>query len=458
MNTGADVVALAALASRSPGPVMGNVPLSDSLPREALPRLNADALLSRVMVRATKRQSRIPLAKQPVLVLLVTCASALLVFGSAALAGSTKPWTVTDVGTPPHQSGAFMNAVGINDRGDVIGTALEGAPGHQQFQGFVWRSGKMTLLTYPGSASIVVSAINARGDVAGGEGSADGGTQSSVLWRNGAPIVLGTLGGKTSVPVALNDHDQVVGNSQTRDGKRHAFIWQNGRMSDLGTLGGDVAQVVGINNRGQVIGSSTTAGGRTHAFLWQSRRMTDLGSLPGLDSAPEAINDKGLIVGEAMRRSAGGPADAVMWKNGKLVNLGRFGSAGAAAIAVNSRGHVLVVLTTRGGDPKAGVLLHDGRTTHIGPLGGHAPSGQGGPLRLLGLNDKDQVAGFGYAKSGGRRTFIWQNGHTTILPTFDGVQPPWGAPTSLNNTGALVGTSYVSHGGKNFQHVVVWRP
>lgn len=351
-----------------------------------------------------------------------------------------------------------MIASAVNDRGELIGEAWEGPLGHQQSQGFAWRSGKMTLLSYAGSKWVDLAAINARGDVVGNEASAGGASQSSVLWRNGKPLALGTLGGKISNAVALNDHDQVVGNSKTADGKSHAFIWQNGTMSDLGTLGGDVAQVIGINNRGQVIGTSSTADGMTHAFLWQSGRMVDLGSRPGLDSVPRAINDRGQVVGQTQTHPSGVPVDAVMWQNGKLVTLGRFGADGAEATAINNRGHVLVALTTRGGDTRAGVLLHDGRATKIGTLGGRAPSGQGGPLALVRVNDNDQVAGFGYTKSGRRRTFIWQNGHTTILPTFDGVQPPWGAPTALNNNGVLIGTSYVSHGDKSFQHVVVWRP
>jgi probable HAF family extracellular repeat protein len=351
-----------------------------------------------------------------------------------------------------------MIASAVNDRGELIGEAWEGPLGHQQSQGFAWRSGKMTLLSYAGSKWVDLAAINARGDVVGNEASAGGAFQSSVLWRNGKPLALGTLGGKISNAVALNDDDQVVGNSKTADGKSHAFIWQNGTMSDLGTLGGDVAQVIGINNRGQVIGTSSTADGMTHAFLWQSGRMVDLGSRPGLDSMPRAINDKGQIVGQTQTHPSGVPVDAVMWQNGKLVTLGRFGADGAEAMAINNRGHVLVALTTRGGDTRAGVLLHDGRATKIGTLGGPAPSGQGGPLALLRVNENDQVAGFGYTKSGRRRTFIWQNGHTTVLPTFDRVQPPWGAPTALNNNGVLIGTSYVSHGDKSFQHVVVWRP
>jgi probable HAF family extracellular repeat protein len=394
-------------------------------------------------------------ARRRAAVVLAACVSGLFLLGGAAVAGKAPKWTIADVGTPPHHPEAFMIASAVNDRGEVVGEAWEGPLGHQQSQGFAWRNGRMTLLSYAGSTWVDVTAINARGDVAGDEASADG-SQSSVLWRGGKPLALGTLGGKSSTAIALNDRDQVVGESQTADGKVHSFIWQDGTMTDLGTLGGDDAHVVAINNAGQVIGNSTTAAGPEHAFLWQNGSMTDLGSLNGNDSSARAINESGEVVG-GIQTHVGQAIEAVAWKNGQLMPLGRFGRPGAQAIAINRRGDILIEVENNGGHASGGILLRGGKATTIGTLGGAAPPGQGGPVRLAGLNDRDQVAGFGYAPKGGRRTFIWQSGHMTILPTFDGVSPPWGDPKSLNNNGVLIGTSYVSRGSRNFQHVVVWR-
>jgi probable HAF family extracellular repeat protein len=380
----------------------------------------------------------------------------LLLIGEVAAAAHTPKWTVIDVGTPAQQPGAFMNAVAINDRGQVLGEALVGPLGHQQQGAFVWQNGRMTMLSYPRSTWLDVFAINRNGDVIGD--AAIKSSTMSLLWRSGKPTELGTLGGSRGTQAtALNNHDQLVGSSRTADGNVHAFLWQSGTITDLGTLGGTTSQATAINNRGQIVGTSTTAGGRTHAFLWQAGTMTDLGSLSGLDSAPRAINDSGVIVGQT-QIPTGNPVDAVLWKNGKLVNLGRFGSAGAEAIAINSRGHILIALTNRSGDSRSGVLIEGTKQTKIGALGGSPPAGQGGPLILTGLNNLSQVAGFGYTKQGARRTFVWENGQTTLLPTFDGVEPPWGAPTAINNNGALTGTSYVSRGTNNYQHVVIWRP
>jgi probable HAF family extracellular repeat protein len=391
-------------------------------------------------------------------VLLATCASGVFAAGAVAVGAVDAPrWTVTDVGTPPSHPAAFMIASAVNDRGEVIGAVWDGPLGHQQSQGFVWRNGTMRVLSYPGSTWVGPTAINARGDVVGGAASADRTSQSSVLWRNRTPLLLGTLGGKSSNPLALNDRDQVVGDSQTVDGRTHGFIWQDGTMTDLGTLGGDESHAVAINRDGLVIGSSTTAAGARHAFLWQNGSMRDLGSLGANDSEASAINDAGEIVG-GVESPLGNAIEAVAWKHGTLTPLGRFGGRGTRAVAINRRGNILIEVDGNGSDPSGGILLRDGRATKIGTLGGAAPPGQGGPVHFAGLNDRGQVAGFGYARKGGRRTFIWQSGRTTILPAFDGVSPPWGGPTALNDKGVLIGTSYVSRGRKSFQHVVVWRP
>ncbi len=120
---------------------------------------------------------------------------------------------------------------------------------------------------------------------------------------------LGTLGGKSSCAMAINESGQVVGYSATASGDSHAFLFSNDRMTDLGTLGGKGdSAAYGINDAGQVVGTASTAGGAYHAFLYNGKGpLADLGTTAGCtNSLATAINANGQIVGYAYTLTGGG--------------------------------------------------------------------------------------------------------------------------------------------------------
>lgn len=125
---------------------------------------------------------------------------------------------------------------------------------------------------------------------------------------------LGTLaGGAYSSAYGINDHGQVVGESNTASGENHAFLWtaENG-MIDLGTLdGGIYSWASGINNQGQVVGFSYTSTWGERAFLWEDGVMTHLEPLAGTESGASAINNLGQIAGQSS--TAGSFTHAVLW-------------------------------------------------------------------------------------------------------------------------------------------------
>jgi probable HAF family extracellular repeat protein len=74
-----------------------------------------------------------------------------------------------------------------------------------------------------------------------GKSETDVGVGRAFLWRNGKLTDMGTLGGRTSNPTAINDQGEIVGQSDTRLGAYSAphgprpFFWKNGTMVELPT-------------------------------------------------------------------------------------------------------------------------------------------------------------------------------------------------------------------------------
>jgi probable HAF family extracellular repeat protein len=220
----------------------------------------------------------------------------------------------------PTLGGNHGYATGANNSGQVVGfaeTANQDStcvpPQVLDYEAVIWNpvEGKIRMLPpFPGDSIGAAIGINDRGQVVGTSGQCAPVSPAiavhALLWQNGRVTNLGSLGGLTgNLAYAINNRTQVVGISDVAgDTTAHAFLWQNGKMIDLGTLPGDVFSVAfSINNRGQVVGESCDASGNCRAFLWQNGVMTDLNTLIPSSSplyllAAYDLNDQGAIVGQ----------------------------------------------------------------------------------------------------------------------------------------------------------------
>jgi probable HAF family extracellular repeat protein len=117
---------------------------------------------------------------------------------------------------------------------------------------------------------------------------------------------LGTLGGRFSFGLAVNDIGQVAGRSELASFVQHAFLSapNGGTLQDLGTLGGSSSFGESVNGGGDVTGYSFLSDNSTqHAFLFTSNGgLVDLNNLIGTGTGwvllnAQAINDSGMIVG-----------------------------------------------------------------------------------------------------------------------------------------------------------------
>ena len=210
----------------------------------------------------------------------------------------------------------------INNHSQVAGlaetTTLDLTCPNSEYQAepVIWDKGVLQQLpTVSGDPDGFVNVINDEGVAVGGSGDcATSGAFSlhALLWQNGSPMDLGSLGGtQFSAAFNVNDQSSVVGASDLAGDtnfwafpfiNNHAFFWQRGSITDLGTLPGDPTSFAfSINNMGQIVGQGS------RAIVWNDKELTDLNTLvPGPPFSPLYllsaldINDRGEIVGEGL--------------------------------------------------------------------------------------------------------------------------------------------------------------
>jgi len=156
------------------------------------------------------------------------------------------------------------------------------------------------------------------------------------VWENGKLRRLGTLGGKESDAVAINDRGKIVGQSPTKGSTwpEHGFLWEDGKMTDLGPDNWPLA----INNRGEII----FWWGRTGS-VWRNGRFVTLGTLGGKWKDAVAINDGGQVVGRSSAKVARGTqGHAFVSENGVMTDLGTLdGGKASGAVAINNKGQIV---------------------------------------------------------------------------------------------------------------------
>jgi probable HAF family extracellular repeat protein len=233
----------------------------------------------------------------------------------------------------PTLGGTNGFATGTNNNGETVGWAENTVhdstcvpPQVLQFRAVAWGPalGQIRELPpLPGDTVSAATALNDRGQVVGISGICDRAVGRfsaihDVLWQDGQPTDLGSLGGVAwNTPMAINERGDVVGfaNSSAAAGGRfavQAFLWtKKDGMHDLGTLPGDTtSQALGINDRGEIVGTSCDADFNCRAVLWRDGEISDLNTLvtPGyLDTLITAndIDESGRITGQAFELSSG---------------------------------------------------------------------------------------------------------------------------------------------------------
>jgi len=315
---------------------------------------------------------------------------------------------------------------------------------------------------------------------------------TSVLSPYSPPADLGTLGGSTSLANAINNRDDIVGESKLATGETHAFLYSGGAMQDLGTLGGDYSSGADVNSTGQVAGISRTADGVLHAFRWDGATMVDLGPA---SSGPVSMNDDGKVMWTGINENAA--THAFVW-DGSVHDLGTLGGSWSQAQALSEVGWVAGVSEVAPGSGLVHAFLWDGEAmTDLesmgtpgvaafnsagqaagaystsfspGPASQHAILWDGGRMSDLGylpgdqnafavaINDSGQVAGNSYTDIGytDSHPFRWQAGVMIPLnPTYRNQGNVSEQAVAMNGSGVVAGKRYEFLNGGRY-HAMIW--
>jgi probable HAF family extracellular repeat protein len=264
---------------------------------------------------------------------------------------------------------------------------------------------------------------------------------------------LGKLpGSQAGIPLDINDFSQVVGysfsyNTPLAPYDYRAFFWENGMMTDIGTLGGRNSQAVSINNSGQVVGKSQTSllipnyfGGFfpiNHAFLWSKESgMTELPSASSNDGAT-AINDIGQVI--ISIDNHGG----ALWENGIFTNLCLNPNGRCDVYDINDKGQAVgYIEVDQGGTIRHAFLWENGMITDLGTFGEVDNWSAASAINELG-----QIVGHADYKAA-----LWENSELTILGTLGGRLT---SATDINDFGQVVGWSDIINEPREI-HAFIW--
>jgi hypothetical protein len=176
-------------------------------------------------------------------------------FVAGVLASTTSSALASTFSTIDVPGASSTSAIGINERGDILGSYEAGGIAH----GFLLDHGTFSTIDVLGSG------INNRGDIVGVYIGADFAVHGFLL-EHGTFITIDVPGAIVTQAFGINNGGQIVG-WYIGAFTVHGFLLEHGTFSTIDVPGAIATQTFGINNRGDIVGFYIGADGISHGFV-----------------------------------------------------------------------------------------------------------------------------------------------------------------------------------------------
>jgi uncharacterized membrane protein len=150
-----------------------------------------------------------------------------------------------------------------NDRGQIVGSYSNESRdriGTADAHGFLLDGGEFTRIDAPGAALTFLFDINDRGQILGVGTNAENTAGFGFVrdQRGHYKRLPDVPGARLTLPQGFNNRGQIVGLYFDSDGEQHGYLLERGRFTTIDVPGTAATDAFGINDRGQIVGGYST--------------------------------------------------------------------------------------------------------------------------------------------------------------------------------------------------------
>jgi probable HAF family extracellular repeat protein len=152
-------------------------------------------------------------------------------------------------------------AEGINDSGEVVGLYSDGTTE----SGFLYKSGTMTNISFPGAVWTLADGINSSGDIVGHWRDTNS-VWHGFLLKSGTFTSMDFPQSTYTAPWGINDSGVIVGVYKDAVSLQHGFTYSNGTYTTADVVGASQSGLYRIKNNGTVVGAFIDIFGESHGI------------------------------------------------------------------------------------------------------------------------------------------------------------------------------------------------